>query len=153
MIRLESYFEVDKENYLGFYGYDIFKFETLEITFDNILTTNLLLDTKDNESFGPFKTNQLTENDFDKIDFTILNRVLSEFCLDKNWGADLEVFRHNTFKVFNRLKIENDEIYYINLEGVRAELIPENNFWTYFVGLICINKDEQKIIKIYFGGD
>jgi hypothetical protein len=153
MIRLESYFEVDKENYLGFYGYDIFKFETLEITFNNILATNLLSDVEDNESFGPFNTNQLTVNDFDKIDFTILNRVLSEFYMDENWGADLEVFKRNTLKAFSRLKIENDEIYYINLERVRAELRPENNFWSYFVGLICINKDEQKIIKIYFGGD
>jgi hypothetical protein len=153
MIRLERYFEVDKEKYLGFYGYDIYKFETLEITFNNILTTNLFSDVEDNESFGPFKTNQLTENDFDKIDFTILNRVLSEFYVDENWGADLEVFKCNTLKAFSRLKIENDEIYYINLERVREELRPENNFWSYFVGLICINKDEQKIIKIYFGGD
>jgi len=54
---------------------------------------------------------------------------------------------------FNHLKIENDEIYYINLESVRKELKPENNFWSYFVGLVSINRDEQKIIKIYFGGD
>ncbi len=122
MIRLESYYEVDKENYLGFYGYDIFKFETLEITFHHILTANLLSDLENNERFGPFKTNRLTENDFDKIDFTILNRVLGEFYEDENWGADLEVFKRNTSKAFSRLNIENDEIYYINLERVRTEL-------------------------------
>jgi len=153
MKKLENFFEVDKENYLGFYGYDIFQFETLEITLNNILKSELLSDEKENESFGPFKTTQLTENDFDKIDFTTLNKTLSEYYQEENWGADLEVFKNNTFKAFNHLKIKNYEIYYINLERVRADLKPENNFWSYFVGLICIDRKKQKIMKIYFGGD
>lgn len=150
---LENFFEVDEENYLGFYGYDIFQSEALEITFYDILKNNLLAVEKASESFGPFKIAQLTENDFDKIDFTILNRLLHKYYQDENWGADLEIFKSNTLKAFNHLKIEKNEIYYINLEKVKDELKPGNNFWTYFVGLICIDRKKQKIIKLYFGGD
>lgn len=43
---------------------------------------------------------QLAENDFDKIDFTILNRLLRKYYQDENWGTDLEIFKSNTLKAF-----------------------------------------------------
>lgn len=150
--HLNTFFEADKD-YLGFYGYDIFEFNSEEIIFQKLLESNILSDENKLGEFGPFTINKLTENDFTKVAFIELNKLLEKYYEDTNWGNDLEVFKTNVIKVFENIKIENYEINYINLENVRDELKPEYNFWSYFVAIICINRKENKVVKIYFGGD
>ena len=150
--HLRTFFEADK-NALGFYGYDIFEINLEEINLLKILESNILSDENNFGEFGPFTINKLTENDFDKVDFVKLNKLLEEYYEDINWGNDLEVFKANVTKAFESVKIEKCEINYINLEKVREELKPEYNFWSYYVAIICINRRENKVVKIYFGGD
>ena len=151
--RLENFYQVDKENYLGFCGYDIFEFDPKEIYLKNILESNILADENTIGDFGPFIINTLTEYDFEKIDFTELNKLLKENYQDENWGKDLEIFKSNVLTIFDHLKIETYEINYINLEKVKTEIKPDPNFWSYFIGIVCINRTENRLIKIYFGGD
>ena len=151
--HIQTYFEVDKEKYLGFYEYSIFKYYSEEIFIDDILKSNILSEENRNGEFGPFELNLLTTNDFQKINFVELNRILEEYYEDEDWGEDLEVFKSNFDKAISKVNIENVEIYYINIETARPEIKPEYNFWSYFVGLVCINRNEKQIIKLYFGED
>lgn len=151
--HIRTYFEVDKENYLGFYEFSIFEYYSEEVSIEDILKSNILSEKNRNGEFGPFKIGLLTTNDFKKITFVELNRILEEYYEDENWGVDLEVLKLNVYKAFNSVNIKNAEIYFINIETARTEIKPEYNFWSYFVGLICINRNEKEIIKLYFGED
>lgn len=151
--HIETYFEVDKENYLGFYEFSIFEYFSEKLLIDDILKSNILSEENRNGEFGPFKIELLKSNDFQKIDFVELNKLLEDYYKDENWGVDLEVFKSNVKKAFEKINLENLEIYFINIETARTEIKPEYNFWSYFIGLICINRDEKKIIKLYFGED
>ena len=151
--HIQTYLEVDKENYLGFYEFSIFEYYSEDVFIEDILKSKILSEERRNGEFGPFKIELLTINDFQKINFVEFNRILEEYYEDENWGVDLEVFKSNVHKAFTLVNIERAEIYFINLETARTELKPEFNFWTYFIGLICIDRNEKKIMKLYFGAD
>ena len=151
--HIQTYLEVDKENYLGFYEFSIFEYYSEDVFIEDILKSKILSEERRNGEFRPFKIELLTINDFQKINFVEFNRILEEYYEDENWGVDLEVFKSNVHKAFTLVNIERAEIYFINLETARTELKPEFNFWTYFIGLICIDRNEKKIMKLYFGAD
>jgi hypothetical protein len=149
--RLENFF--DNQTDFGFYGFEIFELNTEEIYFQNLIRSDILSDENNIGEFGPFKIDMLSVDDFEKINYTELNKILKEYYQDENWGSDLKIFKANVIKALDYLKIEKDEINYINLDKVRTELKPDYNFWSYFVGIISINRIDKKITKLYFGLD
>jgi len=165
--KLDGEFKLD-QNYLGFFSWNLFESEFSENSFEKVLNSKLLNDKFDNlkknelriskineTNFGPFDTNKLTENDFIKLNYTELITEIEKYWKDENWGNDLPIFKENIKYVFNKLEFElgEKEFYYINMETTNNQKLINPNFYSYFVSIISIEKNSNKIITTYYGLD
>ena len=155
-------------NYLGFFNWNLFESNFPEIKLDNVLNAKLLNEEFDklkkdeiaiskikSPTFGPFDIHKLTEDDFIKFNHIELITEINNYCKDENWGNDLPIFKDNIKYVFNKLEFDlsEKEFYYINMETTNSQKLINPNFWTYFVAIISIEKNSNKIITSYFGLD
>lgn len=151
--HIQTTFEVDEKNYLGFYEASIFKYSSENVSLENILKTDMLSEQRRPSQFGPFTIRLLSANDFIKLNFVELKETLKKLFKKEDWGEDLEVVKNYVTKVFKKIDIENDEIYYISWDSAQSKIEGDFKFFTYFIGLICVNPNQKSIKKIYFGGD
>ena len=168
-----TYKKIDGEfkndlNYLGFFCWNLFESDFHEIKLENILNAELLNEEFDNlkkneniiskiksSTFGPFDIHKLTKKDFTKLNHIELITEIDNYCKDENWGNDLPIFKDNIKYVFNKLEfnLSEKEFYYINMETTDNQKLINPNFWSYFVAIISIEKNSNKIITSYFGLD
>nr|WP_299175235.1 hypothetical protein [uncultured Allomuricauda sp.] len=169
--RTKHIWKNDEESYLGFLCINFFKSRTDNFGFDDILKANLLSDKYDKsiseiensplkyegfKNFGPIDITLLKKDDFDRLNFFQLSAKIEAFWENHQKGDDWPIFKKHWGYLKKELAetiIKSNDFYYINSKNLRDELIPQENFFSYFIGSICIERESRKVITFYFGAD
>lgn len=169
--RTKHIWKNDEDSYLGFLCVNFFKSTNGNCDLDNILEAKLLSNKYDKTiseiensplkyegytQFGPLDINNIEKSDFKKINFFQLSKEVQRFWENDTHGADWPIFQRHWKYLSEQLSgliSKECELYYINSDNVRKELIQEENFFTYFIGGICIEENSNVVVIFYLGGD
>lgn len=156
----------DDKQYLGFVGVNIYECEKIQSNFKikDLIDDGLLIDghlareldpkASPTSIYGPLELQEIDSTDFIECDNAKLDDCYKKYWSDKNWGADLEVFKKHKSLVDDQLKehsFHSDRHFFLCQEWVSENKHVELNFFAYFVCVISISKN--RIAVITYGED
>ena len=169
--QTENIFET--EDNLGFYCFNEFTIlnsNLKELTVDEILVKvfkseffedkfiappGRIKNTPLNEH-GSLLINKLSVHDYCLTDLEGLKGRIKTYQMDENWGDDLKPFKAlfaNSVDLIEKKELYNNPIYHLNQEEIDDSKKIELNYFTYFISLVIISCENNKIVLVDYGGD
>jgi hypothetical protein len=99
---------------------------------------------------------KLTTEDYCLINLDGLKEKIRIYGMDENWGDDLITFKSlflNSIDLIKKNGLDRNPIYYLNQEDIDDSKLLDFNYFSYFISLIIISLEKNKIILIDYGGD
>ena len=168
--RLSHSKHITDYHFFYFYEFEI-SAEIQELSFDEILEKfiqsvyftdeyqlNQQLSERESKSHNAFLINKVPVKDFKKIKGKDLDKIIQEFINEDSWSDDLPDFKVNYAKsklLLNYLQIEDDEMFYLNMEWfVDTEKLIET-YWifVYLLTFISINQFKTRLLLFDYGFD
>jgi hypothetical protein len=105
---------------------------------------------------GPLLIDKLEFEDYSLNDLDSLKKKVAIYEMDENWGDDLRPFKAlfaESIDHIEKKRLNENPIYYLNQEEIDDSKKIGLNYFTYFISLIIISLQTNKIILIDYGGD
>ena len=164
--KLDSHKWIFDKKHLGFVSINTYTDENLLSEFEVIesIKQGLLIDghfgreieisTLPTSVYGAINLDELEKSDFAECDNNQLEDYYIKYWSDKNWGADLEVFKRHKKLVDNYLKeinFHSNNHFFICQEWLSKDKYVNLNFFAYLVCVLSISSN--KIAVITYGED
>lgn len=105
---------------------------------------------------GPLLIDELSAEDYFITDFEGLKEKIGVYQMDETWGADLDPFKmlfKKSLEVIEEKRLSKSLIFYLNQEELEGFKKLEVNYYTYFISLIIVSNDSNRIALVDYGGD
>jgi hypothetical protein len=116
-------------------------------------------ETEELELYGPILKSKIEESDFEKLNYNKyldeINNIKKEWS-DNGWNYLVEPFNKlnkNALKRLENDRMKTREYYVLNSESIQKNKISDVNWYDYFITVISISENSDKVVVINFGND